>query len=399
LSDRGLLLREFADKFTQLEELLVDLKEIAEIELENNPIDSTTPARTLTTEQYGIINNIGGTLEEIATFPPEIASQIEGDEDDEMAIIADVHTDPNTAQVLEEGVGYPMNLFVIVPVNGEFRVSQGPMFAYYEFTWPMSDRLTDGAWQDMLKSDPPELPIWMESFVDMAESQKPGERFGFQQMAPWRPVEMNVTVAPEIIEIGVKIEVQAKFDGVLDSSPRATLRQADRSVEVEMKLTSEPFFSSEYTTLFETNEFEPGAAMLTVTGYIGEEEIAQTKELTLDRSSAVEGLDYSDTDQRRSHLPENRAYSVYPNPFNPDVWIPYELKQGTQVKVEIYNVLGHLIRTMDLGYKLPGRYIDASRAAHWDGRNSNGEQVASGLYFYKLKAGDFVASGRMIAVK
>ena len=399
LSDRGLLLPEFGHKFTQLEELLISLKEIAEIELEDNPIDSSKPSRTLSTEQYGLINNIGGTLEEIATFPPEIASDIEGEEDDEMAVIADVHTDPNTAQVLEEGVGYPMNIFVVVPVNGELRISQGPMFAYYEFTWPMSDRLTDGAWQKMLKNAPPELPVWMESFVDLAESQKSGEHFSFQQEVGWRPTEMDVTVTPEIIEIGMKVEIQATIHGALDSRPKVILKQADRSIEAEMEQKSDSFFDQEYAAILDTNDFKPGAAQLTVSGHLGEEDLVHTEELTLNLSSAVEGIDDAYNDSGKSHSPENRVYNSYPNPFNPDVWIPYELKRGTRVTVEIYNVLGQLVKTMDLGYRLPGKYIEATKAAHWDGRNSHGEQVSSGLYFYKLKAGDFVATGRMMAVK
>jgi len=333
LSYRGLLLPEFNYRFTQLEELLISLKEIAEIELEDNPIDSTNPPRTLTTEQYGLINNIGGMLEKISTFPPEIASDIEGEEDDEMAIIADVHTDPNSARVLEEGVGYPMNIFVVVPVNGELRISQGPMFAYYEFKWPMNDRLTDGAWQEMLKNDPPELPVWMESFVDLSESQKPGPRFSFQHRMGWQPTEMNVTINPEIIEMGMRVEIQAVVSGNLDSNPKATLKQADGSVEVEMKLKSEQFFVSEYVAILDTNTLKPGMALLTVIGHLGEEEITHTQELTLNSSSAVEGIEDMSTDLEKKHSSENQVYNTYPNPFNTDVWIPYEVSLGASVNV------------------------------------------------------------------
>ena len=96
---------------------------------------------------------------------------------------------------------------------------------------------------------------------------------------------------------------------------------------------------------------------------------------------------------------QNRLYLAYPNPFNPEVWIPYELSNGGDVTIEIYNVLGQLIRSFDLGYKASGKYLGTNKAAYWDGRNSNGEHVSSGVYFYRLKAGSFVASGKLIALK
>jgi hypothetical protein len=400
LSDRGLLLPEFGHKFSQLEELLISLKEISEIELEDNPISSKAPSRSLSMEQYGIINNIGGTLEDITTFPPDIAGEIEGQEDDEMAVIADVHTDPNSSQVLEEGVGYPLNIFVVVPVDGELRISQGAMFAYYEFTQPMSNRLTDGEWQDILKTDPPEFPIWMGSFVDLAESRKTGERSSFRQGIGWRPTEISVSIGPEIIEIGMDIAVRATVHGKLDSPPVVTLRQADATIGSEMK--EEPdagFMIAEYTAVLDTEDLKPGTAQITVRGHLGEEDVIYIDELVLERSSAVEGVNHVSTGSGKNFPLENRVHKSYPNPFNPDVWIPYELSLGAHVTVEIYNALGQLVRTLDLGYKFAGRYVDASKAAHWDGRNSDGEHVSSGIYFYKLQAEDFVATGKMIAVK
>jgi hypothetical protein len=392
LSDRGLLMSEFEHKFSQLEELLISLKGTSELELTDQPLSS---------EQYGTIVNIGGTLKAITTFPPDIAGEITGQEDNEMAVVADVHTDPNTAQVLEEGVGYPLSIFVIVPVDGELRISQGAIFSYYEFTQPMSNRLTDGEWQDMLKTDPPELPVWMGSFIDLAESQKTGERSSFQQDTGWRPTEISVSINPEIIEIGMDIAVRASVNGELDSPPVVTLNQADAATIGQM--TEEPNAGSsiaEYSTILDTADFKPGAAQITVKGRIGEEDIVYTGELILERPSAVEGVNgVVSTGLEESFPAENRLYNSYPNPFNPDVWIPYELSRGSDVIVGIYNALGQLVRTLPLGHKFPGRYVDVSKAAYWDGRNSAGEQVSSGMYFYKLQAGDFVAMGKMIAVK
>ena len=89
----------------------------------------------------------------------------------------------------------------------------------------------------------------------------------------------------------------------------------------------------------------------------------------------------------------------YPNPFNPETWIPYHLAEPADVKLSIYSAAGRLVRTLALGNQAAGIYESKSRAAYWDGRNSVGERVASGLYFYTLTAGDFAATGKMLIMK
>ena len=89
----------------------------------------------------------------------------------------------------------------------------------------------------------------------------------------------------------------------------------------------------------------------------------------------------------------------YPNPFNPETWIPYQLAKPADVTVHIYAVNGTLVRTLFLGHQVPGSYQNRSRAAYWDGRNAVGELVASGVYFYTLTAGDFTATRKMLIRK
>ena len=89
----------------------------------------------------------------------------------------------------------------------------------------------------------------------------------------------------------------------------------------------------------------------------------------------------------------------YPNPFNPETWIPYQLAESVEVTLYIYAVNGALVRTLALGHQPAGKYQTRSRAAHWDGRNSFGEAVASGVYFYTLTAGDFTATRKMLIRK
>ena len=89
----------------------------------------------------------------------------------------------------------------------------------------------------------------------------------------------------------------------------------------------------------------------------------------------------------------------YPNPFNPETWIPYQLATPAQVRLSIYAADGHLVRQLALGHQPAGVYLSRSRAAYWDGRNTQGEPVASGIYFYTLKAGAFSATRKMLILK
>ena len=89
----------------------------------------------------------------------------------------------------------------------------------------------------------------------------------------------------------------------------------------------------------------------------------------------------------------------YPNPFNPETWIPYQLAKDALVTLNIYDQSGHIVRTLDIGHQKSGVYRDKASAAYWDGRNQNGELVASGNYHYQLRAGDYTATRRMLIVK
>ena len=96
---------------------------------------------------------------------------------------------------------------------------------------------------------------------------------------------------------------------------------------------------------------------------------------------------------------KNALLANYPNPFNPETWIPYQLSKASDVRVLIYSVNGALVRTLALGHQSAGTYRSRSRAAYWDGRNDFGERVASGVYFYTFTAGDFRATRKMLIRK
>ncbi len=96
---------------------------------------------------------------------------------------------------------------------------------------------------------------------------------------------------------------------------------------------------------------------------------------------------------------ETALLANYPNPFNPETWIPYQLETSAEVTLTIYAVDGQAVRQLELGHQAAGTYQTRSRAAHWDGRNEYGEPVASGLYFYTLTTGDFTATRKMLIRK
>ena len=126
----------------------------------------------------------------------------------------------------------------------------------------------------------------------------------------------------------------------------------------------------------------------------------------------VEPLRYTitaeDVKRSRIQLPELVAYEIpaetqllpnYPNPFNPETWIPYRLAEDTFVTLTVYDLNGQAVRTIDVGHQTAAVYESRSKAIYWDGRNGLGEQVASGVYFYHLSAGDYSATRKMLILK
>jgi len=135
-------------RLENLEKILIRLRDISEKELEN---------KELTKEDYDFIKNFGDRLNGVIQGVDDKAKKT--------TIIADVHTDPNSQQVLEEGVGYVKLITVCYKVpDGRILIGAGPVMSYYEFKYPMQNRLTDEKWREMLSSNPPENPEWVSNF-------------------------------------------------------------------------------------------------------------------------------------------------------------------------------------------------------------------------------------------
>jgi len=182
-------------------------------------------------------------------------------------------------------------------------------------------------------------------------------------------------------------------------------------------------------TLFFTRAEEPGKLLIVASligdspGVAGTGTIAQLRFKTLDNKLTdsyieLQNISIVDVNYHVTQLPPKRlSLSVvsqnalkpvpshtrllqnFPNPFNPETWIPFALAESTPVTIRIYAANGQLIRTLDLGNKKAGFYHDRKSAAHWDGKDVAGEQVASGIYFYQLKAGKWAATRKMLILK
>jgi len=163
LEMRGLLTASMKDNLGKMEQLAMSLKTISEKELNNEK---------LTDEEYELIRSFGGQLEhfwlEVNKDEPafkESSNQRDYLNENPADIVADVATDPN-GQVLEEGTGKISEIYVVVPIDGKLRIAKGGVYSYYEFTWPMSNRLTDKKWRELLNSgQAPALPSWTDAFV------------------------------------------------------------------------------------------------------------------------------------------------------------------------------------------------------------------------------------------
>jgi hypothetical protein len=279
LASRDLLLEGFQDKLELFETLLVFLRDISIKELENT---------ALTGSEYDNIYCFGKVMHYLVSDADNPA-QLWNVNVDNMAVVADVHTDSNTDRCLEEGVGYPREIFVIVNEGGTIRITRGAIFSYFEFLKPIAERLTDEEWRKMLASDsPPEMPEWVKSFTDESSIQ------------------------PQLVEHS------------------------------------------------EDNLFY--------------------KEFNLAIS------------EQSTPLPEKIQLSQnFPNPFNPITTIKFNLPQNSHVTLTVYNILGQTITTLIDVQRQAGTYY-----VTWDGKDMQGNQVASGIYFCKIAAGDFTQIRKMI---
>lgn len=157
LTQLGIAIPGIEEKIKSFEQVLEKLAVISEKERERTE---------LSRQEYELIWNIGAVLGSLKQFPSQIMEKITSGTDERIDLVADVHTDINTKQVLEEAVGSPFNIYVIIKDRMGYRLCQGAVFSYYEFKHPMDDRLTDEKWQTMgKKGRRPPQPDWTTTFI------------------------------------------------------------------------------------------------------------------------------------------------------------------------------------------------------------------------------------------
>ena len=149
-------------------------------------------------------------------------------------------------------------------------------------------------------------------------------------------------------------------------------------------------------------EAKPGAAPAypRLTANLLQPWIDEAKRLNLPDATFQRGIRELERLAAALAIPKETALLPnYPNPFNPETWIPYDLAEAVSVTLTFYDVRGRVVRTLALGHRPAGAYRTKARAAYWDGRNAQGERVASGVYFYTFTAGDFTATGKLVVRK
>jgi len=127
--------------------------------------------------------------------------------------------------------------------------------------------------------------------------------------------------------------------------------------------------------------------------------LSQARQLELTGATSLRGILFLQQ-LLAALIPEESALlSNYPNPFNPETWIPYRLAESAFVTLTIYDLSGQVVRTLDVGRQIASAYENRSKAIYWDGRNELGQRAASGVYFYHLSAGDYSATRKMLILK
>lgn len=373
LNGRGLLLSEFESKLANFESLALGLKGIAEKELTN---------RELLREEYELIWTIGERLENLLTFSDNLEGSICDETDEGMAVVADVHTDSNTNHCLEEGVGYPFEVYVAVKIKDEIVLTRGAGFSYYEFKHPMADRLSDEAWQDILVSDnPPEIPRWTEAFIDHVQDftiSEPTHAYLEEETVN----NITVCIYPEVPVTGDTLEISATTMYYGDSI--LTARFCDNK--------GNAFDSTNLDFIEEVDEYRGRySGRIATTGWSGGPlfvEILTIRNIQL--STHWFEIRHVSKISDSAPLPTHFClYQNYPNPFNAVTTIEFDLPERTDISVDIYDISGALVENICSGPLPTGHY-----RLQWDATQS-----ASGIYIIRVSGDKIMASQKALLLK
>ena len=188
----------------------------------------------------------------------------------------------------------------------------------------------------------------------------------------------------------MKTEIEAYFDrDKVDWNLQSDIQPLRDRAEWQLVVRSE-----ETTDLSVDTSTLPEAYQLIVVTGTNQYEMENKSKIRLTGEEVILRLQPKRTIPAETVLMPN-----YPNPFNPETWIPYHLSQDAKVVIRIYDVRGRIVRTLDVGFQSFGYYANRDKAAYWDGKTDIGEMVSSGAYFYQIQAGDYADTRKMVILK
>ncbi len=281
-------------------------------------------------------------------------------------------------------------------------LESGTIPGYDKFTFSQDDKyLAASAWPNNNNDDTYWMLLW----------KREGETFIFQYA--WVTPELEAPPAFGSIDDGSRVlaapgEEDIQIWELLSDKPQmlATLdgegpaqfspdgRYLFASAQIWDWQTSKPVNNPSYPSFEDISQ--DGSVLLSYT-IPGQYHVYDIKHTLTQLPTAVE------TKGRKlvtlGQIKRNQLLQNFPNPFNPETWIPFQLAKNRNVTIQIYTPTGNLVRTLSLGMKSAGNYSSQSKAIHWDGRNNQGEPVSSGIYLYTINAGDFSATRKMLIRK
>ena len=250
-------------------------------------------------------------------------------------------------------------------------------------------------------------PNETDNIVDLRENEELVSHLSNQLHAGWQaalPDMYEQILVPErlpwdinddgIVDIQDLILVSNSFDVEPSAHPKVDVNDDGRVDIIDLLLVAAHFGASSNPMAPATHAEILPEHLNRVNEWIAEARLADDSSYVFKQGIAtLEGLLNSVTPEKTALFPN------YPNPFNPETWIPYDLAEDANVHIYIYNLKGESIRQLSLGFQIAGTYRTQARAAYWNGRNSVGELVGSGVYFYTLLAGQVKATRSMVIIK
>jgi hypothetical protein len=352
-----------SERLIRLEHLCTRLLDISTRELLDQP---------LLPSQDSLIAAIGNELQVLTNVEDDDLIVDVPDYDDwtSTALVADVHTDLITGRCLEEGVGYPWNLYVIVRRSGLLYITRGVFLPYYEFTLPISGRLADEEWQQMLESEtPPRPPVWSGSFRDTTASlvnAYPDHYMWERREAP----RFSFSLDPAQPDTGQTVAVQVCWNPYLEFPPVPQLTVVSPSGD-SLAANLQPQGGYLYTGTFSTHGWQRGGAVLWFQGTC-------YSSILLDWRVEVEVGTASGTGP--GVAPERLCLVGFcPNPTSSGARVSFALPANGPARLSLWDIAGRERAVLRRGHSARGHHVVV-----WDGTGTDGELLPAGAYVVRL---------------